>query len=607
LSADLRWQRQTCVWVVCSKTHHGVPAHIVHASWRARLALAAARSDNRAMGSFELLASLTARLASTARLDEIVDTVLGEIVELGFGAVWMATLDDQTGNLVTLKEVIDGVDTTHEMPRIFMLDMRQPIGHGFRERRMINVADPDALHIIERDGDPVPADVLALPRVIYEHMRGHPFACGPLLGSRGQPVGALGLSSYRGRQPIPDELFAQGLLRAFMDHLGIAMERAAHVARLEQLNASLIKAQAAIVSDARIKAVGELAAAVAHDLNNLSGIALLAVSVGMRSPIDAVEALPRIERANRAIGDLVARLQRTARVPTGEAEAASLGEIIDDILVMIRPILREHQIEVEVDAPAVPPVLCDAVLVHQVVLNLLINAQDALSSVQGRRVIRLRLRDDDGVVRLLVSDNGPGLAPEVLAQLFKPFVTTKGSAHLGLGLAAAHASLKHFGGQIEGRNGRTGGAVFEVALSAAPPGTPTVTRARTRPKVVDRNRQVRILAVDDDPDIVYIIRAFLEPLGYEVTTATGARQAIEAVTAQPFDLVLCDIGMPDQSGLDVAHTLRETGYKGKLVLMTGWDSHTLSHDRRATECDTLLKKPFLGPQLVHVIDSLLAS
>ncbi|HEY4055284.1 MAG TPA: GAF domain-containing protein, partial [Kofleriaceae bacterium] len=178
---------------------------------------------------FERLAALTARLASTAKLEEIVDAVLGQLLDLGFGAVWMAVLDETTGNLITLKEVIDGVDTTHEMPPVFALDMRQPVGHGFRERRMVNIHEPDSLFIMEGFDDVVPDGRLALPRVIYDHMRGHPFACGPLLGSRGQPVGALGLSSYRGREPIPDALFTTGLLRAFMDHLGIAMERALHV------------------------------------------------------------------------------------------------------------------------------------------------------------------------------------------------------------------------------------------------------------------------------------------------------------------------------------------------------------------------------------------
>jgi len=561
------------------------------------------------MGSFELLAGLTARLASTARLDDIVDTVLPEIVGLGFGAVSVAVLDEQTGNLTTLKDVIDGVDLPRAPPDSFTPDLRQPLGHAFRERRMINITAPDSLYIIERDSDTVPPGMLALPRALYDRMRGHPFACGPVLGSRGQPVGALGLASYRGQQPIPGAVLSQGLLRVLIDHLGIAMERALHLARLERLNASLVKAQAAIAGDARIKAVGELAAAVAHDLNNLSGIALLAASVGLRSPAEAFEVLPRIERANRAIGDLVARLQRVARPPSGEAETANLPQIIDDIVIMVKPILREQSIEVEVDAAAVPPVRCDAVLVHQVVLNLLINAHDALAATPpDRRRIAILVRDRDGVVRLTVSDSGPGIAPEVLARLFQPFVTTKPNAHLGLGLAAAHSSLKHFGAQIEGRNAPGGGAVFEVALVAAPPGTPDpAPPSRRPPAVAERTRRARILAVDDDPDVVYIIRAYLEPLGYEVSTATESAQAIDAATSQAFDLVLCDIGMPKLSGLDVCRQLRANGYTGKLVLMTGWDTETLSSDERAAECDRLIKKPFFGTELIHEIDSLLAS
>jgi signal transduction histidine kinase/CheY-like chemotaxis protein len=558
-------------------------------------------------GAFDLLAQLTARLASTARLGEIVDTVLGEIVDLGFGAAWMARLDEQTGHLITLKEVIDGVDTTHEMPPIFMLDMRQPVGRGFRELRMINIQDPDSLHILENDDDVVPGDQLALPRVIYEHLRGHPFACGPVLGSRGQPVGALGLSSYRGNQPIPDEVLSHGLLRAFRDHLGIAMERAAHVARLEQLNAELVKAQDVIARDARIKAIGELAAAVAHDLNNLCGVGLLALSVGTRSPQAAYDVLPRIERAVRSIGDLVSRLQRVSGhdAEAGSADTARLDEVLDDTFVMIKPVLIEHDIAVTTSIDPVPPVYCDPVLLHQIVLNLVLNAKDALLAVPPeRRALRVRVRSDGDTVRLQIADTGPGIAREVIGQLFQPFVTTKGEGHAGLGLAAARASLKHIGAQIDGANAGEGGAVFDVVLRAAARAEPTAHEPLGELSVP---RGASILAVDDDPDIVDVVRTFLEPLGFDVATASEADQAIRVATDRAFDMILCDLGLPKRSGLDVCQALRESGYRGKLVLMTGWDMRAVLADKRAGACDRVLKKPFLGTDLLHVVTSLFAT
>lgn len=549
------------------------------------------------MGSIDLLAELTARLASTARLDEIADTVLHEIVGLGFGAVWIGVLDELTGQLSTLKDISDGVDVTPVVPEIVTLDLRQPLDHGFRTRQMINITDPGSLHLIERDDEVVPPDKLALSRAVYDRVRGQPFACGPLLDHRREPVGAIALSSYRGGQPIPDSVLSEGLLRAFMNHLSIAIDRALLMARVERLNASLIQAQAAI------KTAGELQAAVAHDLNNYSGIGLLAVGVGSRSPADAFEMLAPIERANRAIGDLVARMQRVARLPSSEGQVAHLPQIVSDILIMMRPILGEQSIRVHVDVPAVSPVGCDAVLLHQVLLNLVINARDALrEATVDPRQINIHARDDAGWVRLVVTDNGPGIAPEALAHLFQRF-TTKGTAHHGLGLASAHASLQQFGGRIEGRNAPTGGAEFEVTLLAAPPSAPEgPVSPRPPPRGARRTRPARILAVDDEPDILDIIRQYLDLLGHTVVLTTDPVQAIAEARSQVFDLVLCDVGMPNHSGFDVCRWLRTAGYRGKLVLMTGWDTEMLRTDGQA---DMLLKKPFQAPDLLHVIDTLL--
>jgi signal transduction histidine kinase/CheY-like chemotaxis protein len=557
------------------------------------------------MESLDAFVGLTARLASTIHLDEVADAVVRESAALGFGAVWLAVLDENTGMLSTLKANIDGVDATHEFPPVSSRDLRLPAGRAFRDRRMVNVQDPSSLRVVDDDSDRVPPDGFALPRIAYGRLRGRPFASGPLLGSRGEPVGALGLSSYRGTQPIPDAVLTQGPVRVFTDHLGLALERALRVGRLDD---SLREARETITSNAPIKAVGQLTASVAHDLNNLSGVALLAVEVGLRSPADAFKVMPSIERANRASRALVASLQRIAQPPSGEIETCQLSAIIDDILTMLRPILRERSIEIDTELAAVPPVRCNHVTIHRVVLNLLVNAQDALAEVPAdRRRIRLRVRDADGMVRLTVSDTGPGIAPAVLGRLFQPFSTSRGGAHLGVGLASSRTALQEFGGQIEAHNAPIGGAVFEVSLVAAqavaePPARPRPPAAA----ITDTTGRGRILAVDDDIDVVNIIQEYLNPLGYEVATATDPARALDVASSQGFDLVLCDIGMPGHSGLDMPRALRERGYGGKLILMTGWDSHALSTDPRLSECDTLLKKPFRGAELVDAISALLA-
>lgn len=550
---------------------------------------------------------IAARLASTVRIDEVVEAAIRESAALGFGAVWLAALDQSTSTLTTLRTLIDGVDVTGESPGLSIRDMRLPSAASLRDRRMISIANPDALRVIEYDGDGVPSDGFALPRLIYDRLRGHPFAVGPLLDSRGEPVGTLGLSSYLGRQPIPDAIFAHGSVRTFIDHLGLALERAL---RVRQLDDSLGQARASLASDAQLKSISMLAASIAHDLNNLSGVALLAVEVGARSPDDAFRVMPQLDRASRASRALVSRLQRITRPPSGELETAQPSEIVDDILTMLRPLLRDRAIEVDVELAAVPAVRCDGLVLQRVVLNLLLNAQDALAGVAAdRRRIRVRVHGDGAVVRLTVADTGPGIPASVLERLFQPFSSTKGGAHVGLGLSSARTSLEAFGARIEARNAPGGGAVFEIALVAATPGAAVTVPAAApvRPAAADLTGRGKILAVDDDADVVYIIQAFLNPLGYEVATATDAARALDAASSEGFDLVLCDIGMPGRSGLDMPRALRERGYGGKLILMTGWDSYALSADPRIAECDTLLKKPFGGPELVDAISAVLAT
>ncbi len=553
------------------------------------------------MGSFDLLAGMTARLASAMRLDELGEIASRELTTLGFPGIWMAVFDEQTATVTTLRRTVAGAEVSWGIPTLSITDPRLPIALGFRERRMVNIPDPAALAILD-GGEDLPPDQLGLPRGFLESLRGCPFACGPLFGSHGQPVGAIGLSRDLDQGPIPDALLTSGALPVFFEHVGLAMERARHVA---QIDARLAEAQAQLVSEPRATVVGEAASWVAHDVRNLVNIALFEADVGMRSPASALERLPRIQLINRTIGDLVARMQRIARASDGDDGTADLRQIVDDVLTMLRPMLHQRSIAIDAELPVVPPVRCDRVLAHQIVLNLLVNAQDALALVpEERRRIVVELHDDGGVVRLIVADSGSGIAPGVLPRLFEHGVTTKRDGHLGLGLAAVHTALRNFGGAIVAGTAPGGGARFDVTLpalaiaGAAPDHSP--------PPSAGHHHPARILAIDDDPDVVCIIREYLEPLGHAVATATGSAEAVAMATAEPFDLVLCDLAMPKQNGIDVCRSLRDVGYRGKLVLMTGWENYGLSDEQRGVACDLLLKKPFLGADLIGAIDMLLA-
>jgi signal transduction histidine kinase len=467
---------------------------------------------------------------------------------------------------------------------------------------MINIQRPESLLIIEDHPEGIAPDEMALPRVIFEHLRGHPFACGPLLGSRNQPVGALGLSSYQGCQPLPDELFEDGLLRAFMSHLGIAMERARFLQRLEHLNSDLVRTQNLLVQESRMRAVGELASAVAHDLNNLSGIVVMALSAVNGIDAQNQQTISRAERANQAIGELSRRLQRIARSGSDpKSGAVDLRQLVDDIVVLIRPICREDGIRLSLSAPNEPVIVQgDQTMVRQAAMNVVLNARDAVKSVAAeRRAIDIVIAASGGEVQLEVRDQGPGVPPELIEQIFHPFVTTK-EGHAGLGLATVQSSMKHFGGRVEIVDPPGGrGAWFRLTFNAS-----LERSAGTSEVAPPKARRLRILVVDDEPEFVAVVRETLVQDGHEVIGADNGDDALNKVAHDRFDVILMDLGLPRRNGLEVVRAMRGEGISSKIVLMTGWDGEAVGADPRITFCDTVLQKPFRRRELEGVLSTL---
>lgn len=445
-------------------------------------------------------------------------------------------------------------------------------------------------------------------------------------------MGAVGLSSYRGGEPIPDEMLAGGLLRALVDHLGIGIERSLYVERLERLNAELVRVREAIERDARVKAVGELAATVAHDLNNLSSIALMAVSVGSRSPSAATDVLPRLEKACLAIGDLVTRLQRVAR-PSNESALQApvdLAQIAEDVALMVTPMCREESIALELDIDERPRVVGEPGVLDQILTNLLVNAREALREVpEDRRNLRVSVSRDGKGALLIVEDSGPGVPEHLLGNIFEPFFTSKASNHPGLGLATIRSAVCQMAGEVRAENRSEGGARFQVRIptaededdggaggdddersAAGREGQPTLSAraggdATRAAKTRDASAEpFSVLIVEDDLDVVDILREYFEPLGHRVARARHAREALAAADETDFDIVLCDLGIPGRTGTEVLAELRRRGSRALLVLTTGWHSRLVPRGPGEAGPDAVLSKPFTAEAIRGLLDRL---
>ena len=237
-------------------------------------------------------------------------------------------------------------------------------------------------------------------------------------------------------------------------------------------------AETRALTAARLASLGEMAAGLAHEIKQpLQSISLAAeiaqLAIRRHDTAEAERRLDRIVEQTQRSADLLDRLRRFARGAEGATtlEDVPLAAVVEGTLSLVSSVLRDASIVVEVALGDPPPVVRgQAVLLEQVLSNLLLNARDALATRPAgapRRISIAATPGPDGMVQLTVGDTGGGIAPEVMARLFEPFVTTKGpDKGTGLGLSICHGLVKGMGGSIEARNDDTG-AVFTIRLHAA--------------------------------------------------------------------------------------------------------------------------------------------
>ncbi len=377
--------------------------------------------------------------------------------------------------------------------------------------------------------------------------------------------------------------------------------------RLEQ---EMVQQRERIYQSEKLGALGSLLAGVAHELNNpLSVVLAQAMLLEELAKDEAARSrAERIRAAAERCAKIVHSFLAMARQRPPQRVAAHIDALVVDTLELVNYGLRAAGIEIERDIPSdLPAIRGDPDQLVQVLTNLMINAQQALQQISGRRRLRIaaRYEPDAAAIRLDVDDNGPGVPEEIRGRIFDPFYTTKPvGLGTGVGLSVCHGIVASHGGTITVGDTPGGGARFTVRLplgSLQPEETPA-------PAVATLGQRRRLLVVDDEPEIVATVVEILEAEGHLVDTASSGTAALRRVAEADYDLILSDLRMPDLDGPALFERLRleQPALAGRMIVVTG---DTLTADARIFLEKTglpCLEKPFSPLEVRRIVSEALS-
>jgi PAS domain S-box-containing protein len=404
------------------------------------------------------------------------------------------------------------------------------------------------------------------------------------------------------------------VVRILGAHVDLTEERSAEDER-RRLQQQLFRAQ-------RLESVGRLAGGVAHDYNNMLSIILGHAELALETLPPESELrydLEQIQDAGQRSAELTRQLLAFARKQRVAPVVLDLGATVDRLLEMLRRLIGED-IQLSV---AVPPeaddgcfVEMDPSQVDQILVNLVVNARDAIRGPGSIRIRVDRAELDEAraevlasdarpgrYVVLTVQDDGVGIDATVLPRLFEPFFTTKPvGTGTGLGLSTVYGIVRQNGGFIlvESTPGR--GSSFRVHLPQHEPGAAEDARLDGRPAVVPRGSET-ILVVEDEPAILKMAERQLRGLGYTVIASGSPLAALDVVreAGTSIDLLLTDVVMPNLTGRDLLASIRQTQPGVRCVFMSGYSADVMSQRGGLEEATAYLQKPFDRPTLADTV------
>ena len=378
------------------------------------------------------------------------------------------------------------------------------------------------------------------------------------------------------------------------------------VTELRAAEAALLQSEAQLRHGQKMEAMGKLAGGIAHDFNNLltvingySELLAATLPVGERSRESAAEILEAGKRAS----DLTRQLLTFSRQQMVTPEPLQLNELITGITKMLGRLISADIIIYTELAESLPFIKADSAQMEQVIVNLAVNAQDAMPE-GGTLIITTRpetANGEDNVI-LEVRDTGYGIDPSLQEHLFEPFFTTKDtSSGSGLGLAAVYGIISQSGGTIEIQSTPGEGATFIITLPATEE-TPTTNEPTPVVPISDPEGAETILLVEDEPMVKEYIGAILRRAGYRVLLAENSNQAMDRLEEHhaKVDLLLTDIIMPGTDGVTLVEQMQTKSPDLAVIYMSGYTGFANARQNSIPQ-DRFLQKPFSKDALLRLV------
>jgi signal transduction histidine kinase/CheY-like chemotaxis protein len=414
------------------------------------------------------------------------------------------------------------------------------------------------------------------------------------------------------------------------EHIALAAHQAQLYNALQQAYDDLRQTQQAVMQQERLRALGQMASGIAHDINNaISPVALYTESLLENEPGLSPRARGYLETIQHAIEDVAATVARMRefyrqREPQLSLTTVRLNLLVEQVLELSRarwsdmPQQRGVMIKLNTELqPDLHVILGVESEIREALINLVFNAVDAMPD-GGTLTVRTKSAESLEAtpttstvphVSLEVSDTGVGMDEDTRRRCLEPFFTTKGERGTGLGLAMVYGMVRRHGADIEIQSavgkGTTVRLIFPVPATALPEMAQPL-QAATLP-----SRQ-RILVVDDDPLLIKSLRDILETDGHLVVTANGGQAGIDTFRSskernEPFAIVITDLGMPYVDGRKVAATIKELSPATPVIMLTGWGQRLMTEGNVPPNTDRVLSKPPRLRELRQALAAVLAS